>query len=269
AKIRVNCGQSSIGLFFHIVISACNSCIVTHQQGFSIRCLVVDRNTHIAKGGDDTLYRIGIDQIIWQMIVDRAIGEIATLFAELNQGVEAITTRFLFLGCELATATKDIAGTSAGCLFGTFTCGLRLGDLFGLLVVYVVLVEIVKSRCFSCLLGRLFSSFFGCLFSRCFLSRLNCFFSRLFGCGFFRCYFLGCSFLCCLFSCLLGSLFRRFLCYFFSCSLFRCRLFSRFFCSGFFGYLFSSLFGCFLCCRLSLCALDGFLDLCRRAFVAR
>src|SRR5699024_1960916 len=145
-------------------------------------------------------------------------------------------TRFLFLGCELATATKDIAGTSAGCLFGTFTCGLRLGGLFGLLVVYVVLVEIVKSRCFSCLLGRLFSSFFGCLFSRCFLS-------RLFGCRFFRCYFLGCSFLCCLCRCLLCSLFRRFLCYFVSCSLFRGRLFSRLFCRCFFGYLFSSVFG--------------------------
>src|SRR5690606_12309438 len=78
---------------------------VAHQQLLGVGGLVVDRDAHVAESADDRLDRLGVDEILGQLVVDLGVREEAALLALLDQLLELVARDFaLLLGDALAAA---------------------------------------------------------------------------------------------------------------------------------------------------------------------
>ena len=89
--------------------------VLAHQQRFSVGSLVIDRDAHVAEGADDAVDGLGVDQVVRQMVVDFAVGQVATVLAQLDQLLEAVAAGFVFLGGH-RTAGDQVLGIGLAAL---------------------------------------------------------------------------------------------------------------------------------------------------------
>src|SRR5690606_6290069 len=110
--------------------------VIAHEQRFCVGRLVVDRDTHIAERADNAVDGFCVDQIVGQVIVDFAVREIAALFTELDQDLEAIAARFLFFGRHLVAYGRIFfAFATLATALGQW---LQIGDDFSFNEIVVV-----------------------------------------------------------------------------------------------------------------------------------
>src|SRR5690606_13135298 len=129
AKVGIDRGQGRLGFVLDVIVVGCDRRIVVQQQRFGIGRLVVDRDAHVAEGADDAVDGLGVDQVVRQVVVDLAIGEIAALFAELDENLEAVAARLLFFRGHLAAGGRVFVALAS--LAATLGHGLEIGDDFG------------------------------------------------------------------------------------------------------------------------------------------
>ncbi|MNU21434.1 hypothetical protein D3C71_96950 [compost metagenome] len=96
AEIGVDGRQCRFCSSFGFIIAGNGRDVVGQQQGFCIRCLFVDRDTHVIEGTDDAFDRFRIDDVFRQVIVDFCVGQEAAFLTELDQRLEFLATRFEF-----------------------------------------------------------------------------------------------------------------------------------------------------------------------------
>src|SRR5690606_25634526 len=97
-EVGIHGGERGFGFVLDVVVVGGHRRVLAHQQRFGIRRLVVDRNAHVAERADDAVDRFGIDQVVGQMIVDFAVGQVAAVFAELDKLLEAVAPGFVLFG---------------------------------------------------------------------------------------------------------------------------------------------------------------------------
>ena len=83
AKFAVHGGES--GSRFSGIVFVGRNRVVRQQQSFGIRHFLVHGDTHIVDHVDNIFDMFGIDDVIRQMIVDFAVGQVALLLAAGNQ----------------------------------------------------------------------------------------------------------------------------------------------------------------------------------------
>ena len=158
---------------------------VVQQQGFGIGRLFVHRHTHVVEHGDHHFQRLGINQLVGQVIRDFAVREVAACFTQLDQGFQAraafsqvffgqdgfIQAKFLHQGALFRLAELHAQGlgffcggfraglgSCRGVLDFTFEVGLDVGE-----VGVVVQAAFFLGLGFAAALGRRFRRGFGCL----------------------------------------------------------------------------------------------------------
>ena len=119
-KVGIHGGQSCFGFVLDVVVAGCHGRVIAHEQGISVGSLVVNRNPHVTEGADNAINGFDIDQIVRQMVIDFAVGQVTPILTQLNQCLQAIAARFLFFRAQLTTYTEDI-------FFGFGTLGTTLG----------------------------------------------------------------------------------------------------------------------------------------------
>ncbi len=106
AEFGVDRGQRSLGLFLNIVVRGRGRNVLVHQQRLGIRRLVEDLDAHVAEGTDDGVDRLGVDQVVRQVIVDLGVGQEAAVLAELDQGLELVAAGLEVLFGAVITALE-------------------------------------------------------------------------------------------------------------------------------------------------------------------
>src|SRR5690606_15853225 len=91
-------GERGFGFVLDVVVVGGHRRVFAHQERFGIRRLVVDRDAHVAERADDAVDSFGIDQVVGQMVVDFAVGQVAAVFAELDELLEAVAAGFVLFG---------------------------------------------------------------------------------------------------------------------------------------------------------------------------
>src|SRR5690606_15941625 len=88
-----------------------------------------------AERADDAVDGFRIDQVVGQVVVDLAIGEIAAILAELDEHLEAVTAGFLLFRRELA-ACRDVF-LALGTLAAPLGKRLEFRDHFAFIAVVI------------------------------------------------------------------------------------------------------------------------------------
>lgn len=118
AEIRIHGGQRGFGFVFDVVVVGRDRRVFAHQQRFGVGGLVVDRDTHVAERADDAVDGFGVDQVVRQMVVDFAVRQVAAVLAQLDELLEAVAARFIFLGRDGA-AGDQVLGIGLAALAAT------------------------------------------------------------------------------------------------------------------------------------------------------
>ena len=178
AKLGIDRRQRRLGFFLGVFVGGDNRGVVIDQQGFSIGGALIDRDAHVAEGGDDRINGFGIDQVFGQMVVDLGVGQETPFLAELDQQLElvALGLEFFFGAAQVMGERVPDQGLFLGALVASpdLGRGRRRNGFDGLDFTAVAIFEgigrvadqveigIVSGR--TCL-G--FGTFGGCLCSRC------------------------------------------------------------------------------------------------------
>ena len=98
AEFAVHGGQRGFGFFFGFFFGGGGGAGVVQQQGFGIGRLFVHGHAHVVEQRDHHFQRLGLDQLVGQVVVDLAVREVAARLAQLDQGLEAFAAvaRFFF-----------------------------------------------------------------------------------------------------------------------------------------------------------------------------
>ncbi|CDY77746.1 hypothetical protein BGLT_00898 [Caballeronia glathei] len=84
-----------VGLFVRHHRGRC----VIEQQRFCVRRLLVDRHAHVIERADNRFDSRRLREVVWQVIVDFGVGEVATLLAKLDQRAHLALTFLVLLRC--------------------------------------------------------------------------------------------------------------------------------------------------------------------------
>ena len=138
-EIGIHRRERGFSFVLDIIVACGNGRVFAQKQGFRVGSLVIDRNTHVAERADDSVDRLGIDQIIGQVVVDLTVSEITAILAQLDQELEAIAARFVFFRRNGATGDQVL-----GIAFATLAAlgRLEVGQDFAFALDACGIVEI-------------------------------------------------------------------------------------------------------------------------------
>ena len=136
AEFGVDGGKRNFRFFFDFVVGRSGGRVVVQQQRFGVGRLLVDSHAHVVERADDAFDRLGLGEVVRQVIVDFSVREETALLAELDQRLQATFARLdvgrrqlarRHVGMLAITAFLRcrVLGTLAGELGGDFA-GVRL-----------------------------------------------------------------------------------------------------------------------------------------------
>src|SRR5690606_23079878 len=105
-------------------------------QRFGIGRLVVDRDAHVAERADDAVDGFGVDQVVGQMVVDLAVGQVAAVLAQLDELLEPVATGFVFFG-RVGTPRDQVLGVGLAALAAALG-RLQVGQHFAFAIHRIV-----------------------------------------------------------------------------------------------------------------------------------
>ena len=114
-ELGVHGRQRRLGLFLDVVVVGRGRDVLVHQQRLGVRGLVEDLDAHVAERADDRVDRLGVDQVVGQVIVDLGVRQEAALLAELDQRLQLVAAGLeVFLGAVVAALECFLQGLFLG-----------------------------------------------------------------------------------------------------------------------------------------------------------
>ena len=107
AEFGIHAGERRFGFLGGFLVS---SRCIGQRRGLGLRRLFIDRDAHIVDHVDDILDLFGIDNVVWQVVVDLDIGQVTLLFASGNQILQLLSLLAHANGCLFFTQDSNPYG---------------------------------------------------------------------------------------------------------------------------------------------------------------
>ena len=89
AEFAVDGGQRGFGFFLGFFDGGGGRGGVVEQQRLGVGRLLVDGHAHVVEHGDHDFHRLGVDQLVGQVVGDFAVRQVAAGLAQRDQGLQA------------------------------------------------------------------------------------------------------------------------------------------------------------------------------------